>query len=56
MEEKWINDVYETCLKHLGGLDYKKEVTVEEQGLQNLCEAVVYLFGKAHIDTDRVYH
>lgn len=54
MEEQWINDVYETCLNVLGGLN--KEATVEEQGLRNLCEAVVYLYGRAHIDTDRVYH
>lgn len=54
MEEKWINDIYETCLNVLGAS--KKATTTEEQGLQNLCEAVIYLYGKADIDNDRVYH
>ena len=56
MKEDWINDIYENCLNVLGKLSYKDEVTADEQGLQNLCEAVVYLYGKSNIKTDRVYH
>lgn len=56
MEEAWINDIYETCIVVLAGYTYKEEMNAEDLGLQNLCNAVVYLYGKADIDTDRVYH
>lgn len=56
MEHQWVNDIYETCLVALDKFSYQENLSLEDQGIQNLCKAVVYLYSKANIENDRVYH
>ena len=43
-DDEWVTTIYENCAVTVEALQAKDELTDSEQGLQNLCEVVVYLY------------
>ena len=56
--DNWIGGIYNTCNTVLYQLQEKENLTEDENGLRNLCEAVVYLYDKTYIPSpgEVVYH
>jgi len=64
-DDEWVTTIYENCATAVEGLQAKEDLSAEEQGLQNICEVVVYLYDELYEapqyirhtpDTDRVLH
>ena len=49
-DDEWVTSVYENCAAAMEGLQAKEELSAEEQGLNNLCEVIVYLYGEVYQD------
>ena len=47
-DDQWVTTIYENCSVAVEGLQAKDELTAEEQGLQNICEVVVYLYDELY--------
>lgn len=47
-DDEWVTTIYENCAVAVEGLQAKDKLTTEEQGLQNLCEVVVYLYDELY--------
>lgn len=49
--DEWVTTIYESCAAVVESLQDKEEdLTSEEQGLNNLCETVVYLYTELYED------
>jgi len=64
-DDEWVTTIYENCATAVEGLQAKEDLSAEEQGLQNICEVVVYLYDELYEapqylrnppNTDRVLH
>jgi len=64
-DDEWVTTIYENCAAAVEGLQAKENLSAEEQGLQNICEVVVYLYDELYEppmytrhspNTDRVLH
>ena len=49
-DDEWVTSIYENCATTMEGLQAKEELSAEEQGLNNLCEVIVYLYGEVYQD------
>lgn len=66
-DDEWVSTIYENCAATVEALQAKEgTLSSEEQGLQNLCEVVVYLYDELYetpvygrfppTDSDKVLH
>lgn len=49
-DDEWVTTIYESCAVAAEGLQQKEELTTEEQGLSNLCDAIIFLYNEVYID------